>query len=128
MQAASHSAIFRTIPASAEYAGTGKNTSDGKTSLSITRTCGIGKEHQAGRKTTYAHPNAPAWYLPVLRIHRIFLESGESRIKKLSLLGENPPPGVVGAVYSSVAAETGSYSLTEWENLFPDNPHQAARL
>lgn len=86
------------------------------------------EEHQAGRKTTYTQPNAPAWYLPGLRIHRIFLESGESRIKKLSLLRENPSPGVVGAVYSSVAAETESYSLTEWENLFPDNPHRAARL
>lgn len=86
------------------------------------------EEHQAGRETTYAHPNAPAWYLPGLRIHRIFLEAGESRIKKPSLLRENPPPGVVGAVYPSVAAETESYSLTGWENLFPDNPHRAARL
>lgn len=107
MQATSHSAIFQTIPASAEYTGTGKNASDEKTSLSIARTCGIGKEHQTGRETTHAHPNPPAWYLPVLRIHRIFLESGESRIKKLSLLRENPPPGVVGAVCSSVGGGDG---------------------
>lgn len=65
------------------------------------------EEHQAGRVTTYAHPNTPAWYLPSLRIHRIFLESGESRIKKLSLLRENTPPGVVGAVCSSVGGGDG---------------------
>lgn len=86
------------------------------------------EEHQAGRVTTYAHPNAPAWYLPGLRIHRIFPESGESRIKKLSLLRRILHPALLEQSVLPWAAETGSYSLTEWENLFPDNPHQAARL
>lgn len=90
------------IPVRVEYDGAGKGGSDKKTSVSIIWMCEAGKECATAWETTYLHPNVQAWYLPGLGIHRIFLESGESRMRELSLIWKKPPSGLVGAAYSSV--------------------------
>ena len=102
-----------TIPVSVEYTGAGKSTPDKKMSLSITWTCGTGKGHQTAWETTYVHPDVRAWRLPGLRIHKIFLESGESRIEELSLIWKNPSSGGVRTVYSSVGGGNRELSF-DW--------------
>ena len=93
--------------------GAGKSTPDKKMSLSITWTCGTGKEHQTAWETTYVHPDVRAWRLPGLRIHKIFLESGESRIEELSLIWKNPSSSGVRTVYSSVGGGNRELSF-DW--------------
>ena len=84
-----------------------------KMSLSNTWTCGTGKEHQTAWETTYVHPDVRAWRLPGLRIHKIFLESGESRIEELSLIWKNPSSSGVRTVYSSVGGGNRELSF-DW--------------
>lgn len=76
---------------SLQYTRRAEDGRQGKTSLSVTwKAEKKGKENKAAWETACSYPDTASWYMPVVRTHTIFLESGERRVKEISFIWEKP--------------------------------------
>ena len=76
---------------SLQYTRGAEDGRQGKTSLSVTwKAEKKGKENKAAWETACSYPDTASWYMPVVRTHTIFLESGERRVKEISFIWEKP--------------------------------------
>ena len=76
---------------SIQYTRAAEDGRHGKTSLSITwKAEKQEKEKRVAWETACSYTDAASWYMPVVRTHTIFLESGEKRVKEISFIWEKP--------------------------------------